>query len=123
MRTKPGLAFPLRVASTTDPVSGRKVERLSDNKVDTALSYFTREIITPDNRGVLVASNHSGKWLPYLIYADEKLMRCVSTTPMHTWSSPAIGGERIVYVSSDRRLGYAPSGGGPFQAVVELPPD
>lgn len=85
------------------------------------MTYFTREAVTPDNQGVLVASNRTGKWLPFVIYPDEKRMRCLCITPMHSWSSPGIGGNRVVYMSADGRLGYVPLEGGKFRAVTELP--
>jgi len=122
MHAKPGQTFRLQIASSKDPLTGRIVERVSDQRGNTVLSYFTREIITPDDRAVLGASNRTGKWLPYLLCPDDRTMRCLCTTPMLAWASPAIGGERVVFVSGDGRLGYVPFGGGPFQAVSKLPP-
>ena len=43
--------------------------------------------------------------------------------PTHHYSAPALGGERVVYLSKDGRLGCAPLAGGPFTAVTELPAD
>jgi hypothetical protein len=121
MPRKQGKTFRLKIIRFKDRLTGREVEKLSHGKADTVLSYFTREIITPDNRGVLLASNRSGKWLPYLIFPDERTMRCLCTTPMCSWASPAVGGERVVFVSEDGRLGYVPLEGGAFRAIVELP--
>lgn len=122
MHPKPGQTFRVSVVANTDPLTRRKLERLSDDRGDTTLSYFTREIVTPDDRGVLVASNRSGRWLPYLIHPDQRVMRCLSTITLYDWSSPAIGGDKVVFISRDGRLGFVPLDGGEFEPLIQLPP-
>src|ERR1051326_3949842 len=123
MQPKAGDNSPLAIQAREDAVSGRLVERLTDNSADFAVTYFTKEMFTPDNHGVLVASNRTGEWLPYMILPDDRVMRCLSTTPMNAWSSPAIGGERVIFVSKEGQLGFVPLGGGEFTPVFQLPPD
>ena len=61
---KPGERIAIEITVEADPVTGRLVERLSPPGADMVLPYFTREIVTPDNKGVLVACNRTGEWLP-----------------------------------------------------------
>lgn len=123
MQSNAGELIPLSIQAREDAVSGRRVERLGVADGQTALSYFTKEVFTTDNRGVLVASDRTGEWLPCLILPDERAMHCLCATPMNTWTSPAIGGERVVFVSKTGTLGWVPITGGEFTPVFQLPPD
>ncbi|MCF7837536.1 MAG: hypothetical protein K9N49_02810 [Candidatus Marinimicrobia bacterium] len=116
-----GARIAINMTRETDPVTGRQVERISPLGANTTLPYYTRELVTADNRGILVASDLSGELLPYIIYPDEGHMVCVATTPLRNTSSPGLGGERVVYVSNAGILGYAPQTGGDFTGVSELP--
>lgn len=119
----PGTKIPIEVTAINDPATGRRVERIAPPGAKTVLPYYTRELFTADNRGVLVVSDRTGKLLPYIIYPDDGYMVCVSSTPVFSISSPAIGADRVVYVSENGVLGYAPVSGGAFVGVVELPRD
>jgi hypothetical protein len=112
----------LKITATRDPLTGRNIERISLPDRPTALPYFTKELFTPDNRGVLVTCRDDrGDWFPWIIRPDDGEMRRVGDVPCASEHNPAIGGGRVVYISKDRRIGYAAiDGSGEFTPVIAL---
>jgi len=64
----------LDVGKQADPLTGRPVERLSDELGNTHHPYFTQNLCSPDGSEVLVASDRSGNWQLFNLLINDGIM-------------------------------------------------
>lgn len=88
----------LDIVRHEDPLTGRPVERLSDNRGNTCHPYFTQNLCSPDGSEVLLASDRSGTWQLFnLLTGDGTLVQLTDEAGLGTHGAARHPTEPLAY--------------------------